>query len=274
MTRPALITLVLALASVAYALPTMTALPGSTPMPRYSVVGTIETPVPIDAATMLSRGVTDTESQTSGVVAGASYYLENLHESLGVHPWAVYAEVRTRHSQGDATVINARLRNDGIGWGAAIHAEPIGGANTTIGVNVEASPMVEGGRLPAINVQAHDGYGSDHAGVWTSEGINFQSDPGVGFVRGIRFDGCTTDTGIHFDAATQGTRAIYVEGQYQVGLDVGSNPIRLNAGTPIQLEATGQVTIRYLPGRIEFRMGSRVLATIVTNDTASGGRLN
>jgi hypothetical protein len=272
MKRAAPIASVLLVASIAYALPTMTALPGSTPMPRYSIVGTVETPVPINAATMLSRGVTSDEAQMSGVIAGSSVYLENLHESLGVHPWAVYAEVRTRHARGDATVFNARLRNEGAGWGAAIHAEPIGdGANTTIGVNVETTSFAAG-RVIGVNVQATDSY-AGRAGGWTPQGINLQSQPSAGFTDAMRFE-CHSLTGIHFAPTSNDTRAIWIEGVHEVALDVGNSPIRMNAGTPIQLEATGQVTIRYVPGRIEFRMGARVLATIVTNTTASGGRLN
>lgn len=67
---------------------------------------------------------------------------------------------------------------------------------------------------------------------------------------------------------------MWIEGEHTVGIDVGNNPIRMARNTELQLEATGQIAIAYANGRIEFRNGSRVVAWIAVNASASGGRLN
>lgn len=212
-------------------------------------------------------------STASGVTMLHGLYLESVLGS-SLLPWAFYAELRTAHAIGAGVVNYARLRNEGAGWGAASHSEVIAsGGGTSIGSNVEMSPMGGAGRTVGINVQAHDGYGGQASGQWTSAGVMLQSDPTVGFVDASRYE-CSAVTGIHFTESSRSQRAVWIEGEHTVGLDVGDSPIRMNAGTPIQLESTGTVTMRYLPGRIEFRMGARVIATIVTNASASGGRLN
>lgn len=263
----------LALCSVAYALPTPSPLPGSVVMPNYGISGTVANPPPTNAAMALYRGVSEAEATTTGVVETAGFYMEHARGGSSVHPWGVYSEVRSNHALGaDAVALYGRLRNDGTGWGAAIHAEPIAtGTGTTIGVNVEASPMGTG-RVLGINVQAKNGYGTEHPGVWTNEGINLQSDPGVSYVDGIRYE-CSAWTGMHFAPTSQTTRAIWIQGTHVVGIDT-SAPIRLQAGVPLQLEGTAQVQLVFDHGRIEFRNGARVLAYIAIDGTANGARIN
>ena len=125
-----------------------------------------------------------------------------------------------------------------------------------------------------MNVQSTATYLGEASTRATNEGINLQNQVGASFVDGIRFDATRVQTGLHFDAATRGTRAIWIEGLFTVGLDLGSSPLRMNAGTTIQLEGTGQITISYEPGRIVFKNGSRVLGYLVIDGTATGGRLN
>lgn len=263
MNRAAIVTVVLTLTSIAYALPPLAALPGSTDTTRYGQSGAISHPVPFSGLTMLQRGVTADETRLNGVIGGMGVYVENPYATTMVHPWAFYAEVRTSHVGAGAVSTYARMRNEGTGWATAAHAEVIAtGGGTSIGSNVEVSPMGTG-RVVGVVVQAKDGYGGVAGNRWTNEGVLLQSDPGVGFVDGIRYE-CATQTGIHFSARSSSQRAIWIEGTHAVGVDVGSNPIRMNAGTPIQLEATGQITISYAAGRIEFRNGDRVVAWIAT----------
>jgi hypothetical protein len=271
MKRASIITLVLALASIAYALPPIVALPGSVSLPNYAQSGTVALPVPIDSLMALERGIDPSEAVTPGVRGVAAFQLENLSATTGIYPWAVYVETRSRHATGDAVGIVSRIRNEGDGWGAAIHAEPIAsGINTTIGVSVEASNMSTG-RMIGVNVHATAGY-DGLAGNWTTQGLNLQSDGTSGFVDAVRLE-CRAGTGIHFAPTSNDTRAIWIEGTHAIGIDTAS-PIRVAAGVPIMLEGTGQIQIVYVPGRIEFRNGALVLGYLVTNSTASGGRLN
>jgi len=211
----------------------------------------------------------ETNPGTSSVLA---LYQHQGNETAARYPWTLYAELNTHHSQGaDGTAINGRIWNQGSGWGAGVHVETHATAsNTTIGVNVESNASTNAGRTIGINVQSRGGEG-DHE---LDQGINLQSSDTTSYTDGIRFDHATTQTGINFAADSCGTRAIWIQGQYAVGLDVGSNPIRMREGTPIQLEHTGAVTLRYVAGRIEFRYGGRVLGYLVTDASANGARMN
>ena len=273
MTRSGYIAAFLALGSVAYALPSPVALPGAVPLPSYAIAGAVAHPAPMNAVQAVFRGVTADEALTSGVYEGAAFYLENANESTGVFPWGVYSEVRTVHASGGAVALYGRMRNEGTGWATAIHAEPVAsGMGTTIGVNVEPSPMPGSGRVIGVNIQAVDGYESTHPHLPTHQAINLQSAPETRFIDGIRYE-CRADTGIHFAGGSQTTRAIWIEGTHQVGIDT-SAPIRLQAGTPLQLEGTAQVAMVFANGRIEFRNGSRVLAWLAIDSSATGGRMN
>lgn len=231
--------------------------------------GTIVDAPPLNGAVVWRREIDagETNPGTSSVLA---LYQHQGNETALRYPWTLYAELNTHHAQGaDGTAINGRLWNQGSGWGAGLHVETHAtAANTTIGVNVESNASTNAGRTIGVNVQAR---GGDHE---LDQGINLQSGDTTSYRDGIRFDHATTQTGIHYSADSSGTRAIWIEGQYAVGLDVGSNPIRMREGTPIQFENTGAVTLRYVSGRIEFRYGGRVLGYLVTDTSASGGRLN
>ncbi len=264
-----------ALASVAYAQPSPPSATPTTPLVARQVFEATPTLAPgLNASVAHSRAMAPSDAQ--GVAMLHGLYLESLQGS-SLMPWAFYAELRTSHAPGrDGVAMYSRLRNEGAGWATAIHAEPIAsGSGTTIGVNVEASPLQGGtGRVLAMNIQAHNSYGSEPGGRATDAAINMQTALGASFVDGIRFDATKVGTGLHFSATSTGTRAIWIEGRYTVGLDVGSNPIRMNAGTAIQLEQTGTITVSYGSGRIVFRNGQRVIGYLVTDGTASGGRLN
>lgn len=234
---------------------------------------------PLDTAVGFHRALTPEESVIPGTAQNLSLYMESLHNSSQRYVWPLYVEVNTNHTgpNNDAVGIYSRLRNSGPGWATAIHAEAIiNGTGTNIGYNGEMSPLVWGGRTIGMNLQAKNGYGGQVANQWSTEAINIQTDPNVGWDVGIKFDGTRVNQGIHFTPSSQGQRAIWVQGNYIVGLDVGSLPIRMNAGTPIQLEATSQITVSYNPStqRIEFKNGTRVLGYISTGPDASGGKMN
>lgn len=227
---------------------------------------------PLDSSVTMVREAAPSDLATPGTAQVLSLYQEHLIGGSSRYPWTLYVE--TRSDSGAASVgMTSRLRNEGDGWAAGIHSEPIAyGGGTTIGVNVEASPL-GAGRVIGINVQAKNGYGDEHPGTWTNEAINIQSDIGVSYVDGIRFDGASCGTGLHFSPDSTSTRAIWIEGTHAVGIQT-SAPIRMDTGVPIQLESTAQVQIVFASGRIEFRNGSRVLGWIAIDNSASGGRLN
>lgn len=214
-------------------------------------------------------------STASGVTMLHGLYLESVLGS-SLLPWAFYAELRTAHAIGAGVVNYARLRNEGPGWAAAFHTDVVAsGSGPSIGVNVETSPMNTGtGRVIGVNVQSTADYAGEASTRATNEGINLQNQVGASFIDGIRFDAARVQTGLHFDAATRGTRAIWIEGLFATGIDLGSSPLRMNGGTPIMLEAGGRIQIVYGSGRIWFKNGSRVLGYLVVDASASGGRLN
>ena len=52
-------------------------------------------------------------------------------------------------------------------------------------------------------------------------------------------------TGLHFDQLSRGTRAIWIEGTWEVGIDVGSSRIRMNKGAELCFDETGQFYMKY-----------------------------
>jgi|GEM_PF-6752386 len=233
---------------------------------------------PLDTAVGFHRTLTSEESAASGTAENLSLYMESLHNSTTRYPWPLYVELNTNHGNGaDGVGIYSRLRTSGSGWGTGIHSEAIiRGIGTNIGYNAEMSPMVDGGRTIGLNIQAKNGYGAEIANKWSQEAINLQTDPNVGWDVGIKFDGARVNNGIHFTPASSGQRAIWVQGNYTVGLDMGQLPIRMNAGTPIQLEETSQITISFnqTAQRIEFKNGNMLLGYISALTDASGGKMN
>lgn len=231
---------------------------------------------PLDSSVIYRRVLAGSEAHVNTTTHEIlSLYMENASGSATMFPWPLYVELKTNHARGtDGVGITSRLRNEGTGWAAAYHAEPIiTGTGTTIGLNIETTSFADAHAI-GINIQTKNSYGTTPAAFSTDQAINIQSDVGQTYQQGIRFNGCATNTGVLFDATSTGGRAIHIQGHYTVGVDAGSNPIRVSAGTPIQLEASGAITVMYQSGRIIFRNRSRVLGYLVTDSTASGGRLN
>ena len=202
-------------------------------------------------------------------------YMENLTGSALRHPWPLFVDLRTNHAAGAGGVsVYSRLRNEGSGWAASFHTDTIAsGTGTTIGVNIEPTPMAAG-RVIGLNIQTTAHYLGAPATRGANQAINIQSGPGMTYGDGILFDGAACNSGIHFGPTSHGARAIAIEGVYPVGIDLGDAPLRMNAGTSIQLEASGAITVTYQSGKIIFRNRSRVLGYLVTDATANGRRLN
>ncbi|MGO8947346.1 MAG: hypothetical protein ACLQUY_06735 [Ktedonobacterales bacterium] len=184
-------------------------------------------------------GHTFTPEVPSPVVIQAllSLIYEVSQDATDSYAYPLYVQLRTAHTTGDCTGINSTMFQTGDGWATAIHAEPHqdDGAGITIGLNVEASRSAGTGRIIGANIEAANGYGD--------QGINIQSGPVS-----------TWGTGLNFDWNSQGTRAIWIQGNWVVGLDLGNNHMRMNAGQKICLEPTEAVYLTYNPSsqRIEF----------------------
>lgn len=237
--------------------------------------GADTTPPPLGTSVLWRRGIDADDLTLAGTASILALHMEALTDSPNRNPWPLYVETRNA-SSANGVGVYSRFRNEGSAWGAAIHSEPIAsGTGTTVGVNVEPSPMVDAGRVVGINVQAQDGYGHDGNGphVAVSEGLNIQSAPLASFVDGIRFDGATCTTGLHFDASTETNRAIWIQGTHGTGIESNA-PIRVLSGVPVQLSTNGGVQVVFANGRIEFRNGARLLAWMAIDSTANGGRLN
>jgi excisionase family DNA binding protein len=278
---------ILLVATVAWAVPWSEIIPGATPL--YSFMNFSSSPPqhlpPLDPGVGFYRTLTADESSHAGTSQNLGLYMEDLactpqstpSCTSQRSPWPLYVELNTNHMQGDGVPIYARLRTAGSGWGAGVHSEAIiSGPSTSIGFNAEMSKKQDsGGRSIGLNLLAKARY-QGQVNEASDEAINIQTDPDSRWNTGIHFDSSKVYTGIHFDASSSGNRAIWVEGNYAVGVDLGSTSLRMNAGTAIQLENTGQITISFNPTaqRIEFKAGDRLLGYISALNDASGGKIN
>lgn len=240
--------------------------------PTPTTMPPMDAPVRYVRTLSASDGAGRADHTTHDVVG---VYMENLTGSALRHPWPLFVDLRTNHAAGSGGVtVYSRLRNEGSGWAASFHTDTIAsGTGTTIGVNIEPTPMAAG-RVIGLNIQTTSHYQGVPATRGANQAINIQSGPGMTYGDGVLFDGAACGTGIRFGPTSHGARAIAIEGSYPVGIDLGGSALRMRAGTPIQLEASGAITVTYQSGKIVFRNRSRVLGYIVTDATASGGRLN
>jgi hypothetical protein len=143
----------------------------------------------------------------------------------------------------------------GGGWGTAFHTDVYHqGPSTSIGVNVEVTKKVSAGRAIGVNIQSK--------GLTTEEAINIQTAP-------IDASDATAPpqpsgewaTGIRFEANCVGKRAIWVEGTWEAGLDLGKSSLVMGSDTKLFLEESRQVCMVYnsTMKRIEFRNGDAVI---------------
>ena len=177
--------------------------------------------------------------------------LSLVHQEKGKqsYPWTMYASLETHHETGDACVVCARLHKHGPGWSAGLHSEVFNHKRgVALGVNIEIS---------------NDYPGSDQTVV---TGLNIQAVGGSAPMQhGIQIH----DGGNHFQTAVNlagnGTTGVDLPGSFQVGLNLHNNSLRLNEGACVELDAKGQIRLRYRNNRIEFLNGDRCFAHLGAN---------
>lgn len=214
--------------------------------------------------------------------SGATHMLMSLQQQNNVppgslsFPWTQYIQLDTNHDSGDGVVSHLRLHNRGEGWSTAAHTDAfawgpgttlgnnielldIGGSAYTVGMNIQnkawqadAGIQIQTGPLP----DTHPLFEPGMDGSWVA-GIRLQGDGGGGYYK----------TGIDFDPTTQGQRGIWMRGDFDIGLDLGSNELSMDDGTRVTLGDASNVAMRFNPerGRIEFLQDNAVVAFLNVN---------
>lgn len=177
--------------------------------------------------------------------------LSLIHEEKGrnSYPWTLYASLDTHHETGDACVICSRLHKRGPGWSSGLHSEVFNhGRGVALGVNIEMSsdyPGDEESEVIGLNIQAVGGSKTMRHGIQIHDGSNhFQ-------------------TAIHLKG--EGMTGVDLPGNFQVGLNLHNNNIRLNEGACVELDGKGQIKIRFKNNRIEFLNGDRCFGHLDVN---------
>ncbi len=188
------------------------------------------------------------------------------------YPWTFFLNLDTNHDRGDAVGSIVNLHKRGAGWAAAYHADVFAhGSGAAIGSSIETYDMGdERSYLVGLNIQnkAHRGAAAlqvqtgplpeDHPwwapgmdGSWVA-GLRLAGMPGAGHYR----------TGIEFDRHTHGRRGLWMRGQFDIGLDMGGNSIRMAGGAPLELDGHAGIALRHNPdtNRIEFLHEGEVIA--------------
>ena len=170
------------------------------------------------------------------------------------YAWPLYIQLTTAHDKGDAVGATTRIISTGAGWSTGFHTETFhdAGTGTTIGVNIEPHKKVEAGRSIGLNIQAVDWAMNSATPPLTTidEAINIQTAPQARFA-----------TGLHFDTNSRGERAIGLDGNWRVGLDLGS--------APLAFQHDDGISLRYVKAkqRLEFyeTKSGRTLAYLPLN---------
>lgn len=178
---------------------------------------------------------------------GTHEILSLVHEEKGnrSYPWTIYAHLTTHHVEGDACVLCSRLTKNGAGWSSGLHSEVFSNARAVaLGVNVEMTNNYAGPdptTVIGLNIQALGPYDCQY-------GIQVHGDRGA-FEKAVGLNG-------------RGKIGLDIPGKYEQGIHLHGNTIRVDEGTPIELDGEGKVRIRYKAGRIEFLNGDRCVGHI------------
>ena len=216
---------------------------------------------------------------------GAGRADHTTHDVVGVYgeshglgaPPSVAALRRSAHESrsrvGRSVTISRASATGGARWAASFHTDTIAsGTGHDDQVNIEPTPMAAG-RVIGLNIQTTSHKASLRRAARTN--VNIQSGPGMTYGDGVLFDGAACGTGIRFRPTSHGARAIAIEGSYPVGMNLGgSAPHACRYAYPARGRAAPSRWSRTRAGRSSSRNRSRVLGYIVTDATASGGRLN
>ena len=192
-------------------------------------------------------------------------------------PWTQYVQLDTNHDLGDGVVSHLRLHNRGEGWSTAAHTDAFAwGTGTTLGNNIELLDIGGTAYTVAMNIQnkawradvgmqiqtgplpaTHPLFVPGMDGSWEA-GIRLSGHEGGGYYK----------TGIDFDPFTQGQRGIWMRGDFDIGLDLGTNELSMQNGTKLTLGAGSGVAMRFNAnrGRIEFLQNDVVVAFLNINE--------
>jgi hypothetical protein len=177
--------------------------------------------------------------------------LSLIHQEKGKHsyPWTLYASLETHHETGDACVVCSRLHKHGPGWSSGLHSEVFNHSRgVALGVNIEMSNDHTGPEetvVAGLNIQAVGGSAPMQHGIQIHDGGNH-------FQTAINLNG-------------KGATGIDLPGNYQVGLNLRNNNLRLNEGACVELDSKGRIKVRYQNNRIEFLNGDRCIAHLDVN---------
>ncbi len=200
---------------------------------------------PLDTMLLFERGDDNNGNAITHEV------LSLIHEEKGKnsYPWTFYASLDTHHENGDACVVCTRLHKHGPGWSSGVHSEVFNHSRgVALGVNIEMSSDYQGEEesdVIGLNIQAVGGSKPMRHGIQIHDGANhFQ-------------------TAIHLKG--QGTTGVDLPGNFQVGLNLHDNNIRLNEGACVELDGKGLIKVRYKNNRIEFLNGDRCFGHLDVN---------
>lgn len=235
--RTALLPLFAGLTSQALAAEGDPAPPPGEALGRRFVVGNPNIP-PLDSPLVFAREGNNNKGGTREVL---SLIQEEKGDSS--FPWTLYAQLRTRHTAGDAVVLCSRLYKDGPGWSCGVHSEVFAkNWGVGIGVNIEVSNQYEG-----------------TAGFNGIIGIEMQSLGPKRALAGLQIEGQGGyETLVRLRAAAD--IGLDLPGNCGVGIHLRQNSLRLNEGSWVQLDQEGRVRLRYHQGNIEFFNGERRIA--------------
>ncbi len=195
-------------------------------------------PQTIDSAVNWGRRQPSDEAGAGYVRSVLSLFSEG--QGANSYPWPLYVQVRATPdsratiSSANAFAVNARLINRGAGFGAAMFSDvQHSGTGTDVGFDFELIRSNDAGRVIGLNIlNAGDPanlQGTEHSG---DEAINIQTK--------VRDEGWLTAIHLERNAASgnAGKRGIWIEGKYEIGLDMEDNNISSTAAPRYSLMKT------------------------------------
>lgn len=234
---------------------------------------------PVDSPLQFNR-YNDTSNSNSPGATHSVLSLQFNNEVNGEesYPWPLFVNLDTDHGSGDGVGGLFRLHNRDQGWSASTHMDGLAySTGTTIGSNIEmlnlnnANDSVIGLNIQSKALQAKSAINIQTAPISQNDPL-WQPGMDGSWETGIRFEsGENADsyfgTGIHFGPNTYGQRGVWLQGEFEAGIDLERNNLRMNAGSKIEFEATGQVAMRYNPEtyRIEILYGEEVIGFLSTS---------
>lgn len=187
-------------------------------------------------------------------------------------PWTLFINLDTNHDRGDGVGSIINLHNRGKGWATGYHVDSFAwNEGTTLGSNIEMLDMSgEMAYTVGMNIQnkafrgdiglqvqvgpladTHPLWQAGMDGSWQT-GIKLSGQPGFAHFN----------TGIELGENTTGDRGVWLRGKYRIGVDIGDNDLRMNAGSAIELAGDQAIGLRFndQQQRIEFVSGNQVIA--------------